>query len=301
MKRGWTRTLLVTSLLPLMVSALVGCDALGVHPYAGSIIQLSVANAPVTPAGQHLELWARNANNDIIRIEPFVDLTNYVTAQGMMIRPAISLKDPCMTDGHGHLLTSATAYPSSVTIAGVTQTPPEQAQQVIDRINQLAPAVGNVLLAVVPYDPTPPPTIPDGTSPEDRQTLCDNFMFTTDPDKKSIPTRYVANPKQITAPINGTVYGFIAFTTISPPTNYDGFRLDTAVNLKGVQELFFTLETVEPKDVDPLHRGKLFLTSELTQGGRDVVHFELRHADPNDLASGSAAVLFNLDEDPVQF
>jgi hypothetical protein len=294
MKRGWTRTLLVTSLLPLMVSALVGCDALGVHPYAGSIIQVSVANAPVTPAGQHLELWARNANNDIIRIEPFYDVTNYKTSPGLMIRPAISLKDPCMIDDQGHLLTSSTAYPTSVTIAGVTQTPPEQAQQVIDRINQLAPAVGQVLLAVLPYDPTPPPPVPDDAMPELRKSMCDGY-------RNASPLTYIPNPKQITAPLHGAVYGFIAFTTISPPTNYDGFRLDTAVNLKGVQELFFTLENVEPQAVDPLHRGKLFLTSELTQGGRDVVHFELRHADPNDLASGSAAVLFNLDEDPVQF
>ena len=96
------------------------------------------------PAGQHLELWARTQYDDIVRVNGYYDLGDGKTANGLMIRQAISLNDPCMIDGYyfagngnGNLLTSPAAYPSSVTQAGVTQTAADQAQQVIDRINQL--------------------------------------------------------------------------------------------------------------------------------------------------------------------
>lgn len=302
MNRGWTRTVLFASLLPLVASA--GCDALTVRSFAGTVMQFTLTGvtAQTLPAGQHLELWARTQYDDIVRVPGYTDLTNGVTANGIMIRQAISLKDPCMIDGYyfpnnpnGNLLTSPAAYASAINNGGVTQTPEQQAQQVIDRITQLTTnttiASGGPLLAVLPYDPKVPPTLPDTTSSADRRAACD--AYTGDD-----PLAYVPNPYQLTAPLKGTVYGFPKFLSVTPPSDYDGFRIDTPLNLKGVREIFFT---VENDNVDPANRGPLFLISKLSQGGIDIVHFDLVGADPTITASGTAALEVDLDNDPVQF
>jgi hypothetical protein len=305
MNRGWARTLAFASLLPLAAS--VGCDALTVRSFAGTVMQFTFdgITASTIPANQHLELWARTQYDDIVRVDGYTDLQNGVTANGIMIRQAIGLKDPCTIDGYyfqdekndptkGNLLTSAAAYRTSLSAGGVTQTPQDQAQQVIDRIDQVSDnitiASGGPLLAVLPYTPTVPPSVPDAASPSDRRAACDAYVMD--------PLAYVPNPYQFTAPLRGTVYGFVKFISSKPPSDYDGVRIDTPLNLKGVREIFFTLEG---NSVDPLNRGPLFLTSKLTQGGIDVVHFDLIHADPMGSASGTAALLVDLDEDPVQF
>jgi len=302
MKRGWTRSLLFASLLPLAASA--GCDALTVRSFAGTVMQLTLegVTAQTIPAGKHLELWARTQYDDIVRVPGYYDLGKGLSAPGLMIRQAISLKDPCMIDGYyfpdnpnGNLLTSAAAYPTTIGSGGVTQTPDEQAQQVVDRINQLTTnpsiASGGPLLAILPYDPNVPPTIPDSASSADRRTACNAYH-------DAAPNTYIPNPYQITAPLHGFVYGFVKFLSVSPPSDYDGYRIDTPLNLKGVQEIFFT---IEGDTVDPMNRGPLFLISKRTQGGLDVVHFDLVHADPNGTASGTAVLEVDLDNDPVQF
>ncbi len=65
-----------------------------------------------------------------------------------------------------------------------------------------------------------------------------------------------------------------------------------------MQGIFFT---IGGGDVDADNRGPLFLISQKTQGGIDIVHFDLTHADPNGTASGTAALEVDLDNDPVQF
>jgi hypothetical protein len=306
MKRGWARTLAPLSLLPLVVS--LGCDALTVRSFAGTVGQFTLESvtASTIPAGQHLELWARTQYNDIVRVDGFTNINAFTTEYGLMIRQAISLDDPCMIDAYlpqadekataGHLLTSPDAYTTSHS-GGVEQSPEQQAQQVTDRIHQLTDnttiATGGPLLAIMPWSPVPPPTVPPGATPEERKTICDAYV--NDPNN---PNPYVPNPYQITSPLRGYVYGFANFLSQTPPSAYNGFRIDTPINLKGVQEIFFTLEG---DNVDPKNRGPLFLTSTMTQGGRDVVHFELTHADPKGTATGSASLLVDLDEDPVQF
>ncbi len=302
MNRGWTRTLLLASLLPLVASA--GCDALTVRPFAGTVMELTLdgINAQTIPPGQHLELWARTQYDDIVRVPGYLDLTAGTTATGIAIRQAISLKDPCMIDGYyfpgnpnGNLLTSPAAYPSAISSGGVTQTPEQQAQEVIDRINQLTTnpsiASGGPLLAVMPFDPNVPPTLPDTATSADRRAACDAYTVND-------PLAYVPNPFQLTAPLRGTVYGFVKFLSVTPPSDYDGIRIDSPLNLKGVQEIFFT---VEGNNVDPLNRGPLFLISKRTQDGLGIVHFDLIHADPNGTATGTAALEVDLDNDPVQF
>ncbi len=304
MSRAWARVLGVSAFLPLFAS--LGCDALTVRSFAGTVMQFTFSSvtAQSIPANQHLELWARTQYDDIVRVDGYTDLANGVTANGLMVRQAISLDDPCMIDGYylpnaprtaGNLLTTPAAFPSSTSAGGVTQTPEQQAQQVIDRINQLAgnPSIqtGGPLLAVMPYDPNQPPAVPATATSEERRTACDAYI-------DNDPLAYIPNPFQITAPLHGVVYGFVRFISTTPPTNYDGFRIDTPLNLKGVQELFLTAEN---DTVDPKNRGPLFMTSQLTQGGNDVVHFNLIHADPAGTASGTAALLVDLDQDPVQF
>jgi hypothetical protein len=293
MSRGWARLLLLSSLLPLAAS--VGCDALTVNSFAGAVIEFTMTNAQPLPAGQHLEVWARNSNNDIIRIAPFYDEVNYKSSPGIMIMPAIDPDDPCLIDGSGNLLTTAAAYPGPTTINGVTQSPQQQAQQVLDRIAQLnASPKGKefaTLFAVLPWTQTPEPMLPATTTPDARLTACTQYW-----NQAPVGTAYVPNPYQITAPRHGIYYGSITFVTQTPPTDYDGVRLDVAVNLKGIQELFFT---VEGNSVDPLHRGPLFLTSVSVPGGREVPHFSL--IGNNNGVSGSASVYTNLDDAPAQF
>src|SRR3954449_10660595 len=96
-------------LLPLLGA---GCDSLSARSFAGTVIIMSLHGASVTPPGQHLELWARNQYNDIIRINPYYDEANGKTHNGLMIRQAISPTDPCIIDDHGNLLTTAAAYPN---------------------------------------------------------------------------------------------------------------------------------------------------------------------------------------------
>ena len=178
------------------------------------------------------------------------------------------------------------------------QTDAEQAQQVLDRIAQLGAGTGGPLLAILPFDPTPVPTIDPAATPEERRAACDAYKMGTPGFPNSSDLTYVSNPYQVTSPLNGTVYGFVDFTSLTPPANYDGLRIDTPLNLKGVREIFFT---VEGDTVDPKNRGPLFLVSTPTPGGRDVVHFDLTSADPTVAVSGTAALYVDLDQDPVQF
>ena len=304
MNRGWARTLVLASFLPLTAS--LGCDALTVRSFAGTVSQLTFnatgLSATTIPAGQHLEFWARTQYNDIVRIPGYYDLQKGLSSPGIMIRQAISLDDPCMIDsyygdkkGAGNLLTSPDAYPATVSSGGVTQTNQEQAQQIINFIHQVTDnttiTTGGPLLAILPYDANTEPSIPTDATPTDRKMACDKYF-------NASPNTYIPNPYQLTAPLHGFIYGFVEFTSTVPVQAYNGFRIDSPINLKGVQEIFFT---VENDNVDPTNRGPLFLISELTPGGRDIVHFDLLDAVANGPHTGSAALEVDLDEDPVQF
>jgi hypothetical protein len=293
MTRGSARCL---ALLSMSFLPSLGCDALNVHPFAGTVAQLTLSGAQVTPANQHLELWARDQYNDIIRLNPYFNETQTlpvekVTAFGLMIRPALPLDSPCMIDSKGNLLTSAAAYPTTIMVAGTTQTPDEQAAAVVGRIKQVNPAAGP-LLAVLPWDTNPDPIIGPNATPAERFADCNGpGGYTT-----LSPNTYVPNPLQVTAPLHGAVYGFVSFSTVTPATNYDGIRLDIPVGLKGVQEIFFTMEG---DTVDPNHRGPLYLVSRLTPGGNDVVHFDLTPPQGSMAAiAGTAALYVNLDVAP---
>jgi hypothetical protein len=273
--------------LILFACTLPGCDALTVHPFAGSVLALTIRQDATTgpsAAGHHLELWARDASNDILRVQLFYDSADYMTTFGVAVRQAISLDDPCVIDEHGNLLVSPAAYPSTVDVGGVLQTPDEQAQSIRNRIAQLtAPPSGiepTNLLALVPYDPTPLPVVAADAAPGERLAACHAYWAAS-------ALTYTPNPLQVTSPIHGTVYGFLSYVTGTPPTDYDGLRFDSPIDLSGIVELFFT---DEPDAVDPAHRGPLYLASTPTPGGNGVLHFDLNG--PH--ASGTATVITGL-------
>ncbi len=270
--------------LPLCCAALFGCDALTVHPFDGSVLVMSIqqdATAGETPAGRHLELWARDRFDDVERLPLYYDAAEYQTTYGVVVRRAIALDDPCMIDAHGNRLVDAAAWPDTVDEGGVLQTPDQQAAQVRNRIAQLnAPPDGtqpSSLLALVPWEPTPPPAIDAAATAADRLAACQAWWAAS-------PLAYTPNPLQITSPLHGYVFGFLAYVTATPPTDYDGIRIDTPVNLDGLQELFVTDEGAT---VDVTMRGAVYLASKPSPGGNDVAHFDL--AGPS--ASGTLAVL----------
>ena len=277
-------------LAAVAATLLAGCG-LDVPRFSGTIVEMTLAGATVTPAGHHLEIWARDSNDDVLRI---VGANSNGNPPGLLIVPALTFDDPCIIDGAGHLLTSPDAYPGPVTHAGVTQTPDEQAQQVKNRIAQVTGTdIGgkqmSTLLAVIPFHVSPPPTVAPDAAPQDRLTACQQYW--------QDPLAYTGNPAELEAPLNGIVYGFVKYITTSPPTDYDGLRIECPITLKDAQEYWLTDESVPAVEVDPVHRGPVYLDGKPDHGGNEVLHFDL--TGPS--ASGTAALEVYLDDDTVSF
>jgi len=311
-----TSAILRTRALALFACAAAGCNGLSAKSYAGSVIELAIEGAAPTTPGQHLELWARDAYADILRVDAIYDLPSHRVAYGLRIRDAIALDDPCMivsdpsSPTYGELLIMPSAYPSSVIVNGVTQTPTQQAEQVRNRIAQLTSNAvclpdlfdptatfcghqASTLLAVVPDDETPPPSLPPDAPASARAAACQAYWSAS-------PLAYTPNPAQLTTPLHGAVYGFIGYLTTVPPAGYDGLRLDSPTNLRGIEELWLTSETVPMAAVDARSEGAVFLDGVPTPGGRDVVHFDLRSLSMQPVA-GTAALYVSLDDSSVGF
>ncbi|HEX8952549.1 MAG TPA: hypothetical protein VF945_11925 [Polyangia bacterium] len=300
----------------LLALSAVGCDSLAAKTYAGTVIEMAIEGAPPTPAGQHLELWARDSYNDILRVDALWDEANHRSSFGLQIRDAIDLDDPCIivsdpsAPTYGELLVMPSAYPATVTINGIAQTPTQQAQQVRNRIAQVTSSdhcLGDLfspgqrfcghqaatLLAVIPADATPPPTVAADAPAAERAAICQAYWSAS-------PLAYTPNPAQLTAPLHGSVYGFIGYTTTSPPAGYDGVRLDSPTHLRGIEELWLTTESVPMAAVDARSEGALLLDGAPTPGGRDVVHFDLRSLSAQPI-SGTAALYVGLDDNSFGF
>ncbi len=302
--------------LVLLAGAAAGCGSLSAQSFAGTVIEMAIEGAGPTPAGEHLELWARDEYEDVLRVDAIYDVHSHAVAYGLQIRQAIALDDPCMivsdpaSPAYGELLVMPAAYPAAVTVNGVTQSPAEQAQQVRNRIaqltsngtcltdlfdptTQLCGREPSSLLAVVPYDATTPPSLPLDTPASARAAACAAWWSAS-------PLAYTPNPAQLTAPLHGAVYGFVGYLTTVPPSDYDGLRLDSPTNLRGIQELWLTAERVAVASVDARSEGPLYLDGTPTPGGRDVVHFDLR-SPSGEAISATAALYVNLDEDTASF
>lgn len=278
----------------VVLSLGAGCD-LSVHPFAGTIVQMSIIGAKVSAPGKHLELWTTDQYGDVIRVSA-KNKSMTGDSPGMRIVTAITLDDPCMIDAKGNLLVTPDAYPSTVVVDGQTQDPQQQADTVINRIKQvLSIDDGGLqgtpsLLAVIPFTTSLPPVLdPMTTSAAARLAACNQYW--TD------PLAYTPNPAQFTNPQHGQVYGFVAFQTQDPPAGYDGLRMDSPDNLFGAQELFMT---VENDAVDAHNRGPLFLEGlplPVQDAGRGWVEFNLSGQN----VSGTAALLVQADQDPTMF
>lgn len=301
--------------LLLLACVLAGCDSLSAHSFAGTVLQMALEGAAPTAPAEHLELWARDGHDDVIRVDALFDPTDHRVTMGMQIRGAVTLDDPCMivsdpaAPTYGELLVMPAAYPDAVTINGVTQSPAQQAQQVRNRIAQVTTGAtclpdlfdpgrkfcgrqATALLAVLPADGAPPTPLPPDATAAERAAVCEAYW-------SGSPLAYTPNPAQLTAPLHGVVYGFVGYVTTTPPAGYDGLRLDSPTNLAGIQELWLTREQVAVADVDPSNRGPVLLQGFPTPGGRDVVHFDLRSLSGEPI-SGTAALYITLDENTVE-
>jgi hypothetical protein len=315
---------------------MLGCSDLTAKPFAGTIVEMTLTGAPVSMGTAHYELWARNETNDVIRVSGIFDVPDPNDSQkstryfpvGFRVRPAVTMGDPCMIDQDGHLLVTADAYKDGV-FAGVAQSAEEQAQTIRARIAQVTslsecdgsggdPAyhcgrqngLTGDMLGLVAYElvdeqgnltnaAPDPPKIPWDTPPDQRKTICQQYW-------DSSPLAYTPNPSQFTYPAHGQLLGVLTYSTTSPPASYDSIRADTSLHLKGIQELWFTTESKD--QVDANNRGPILIQGTPTDGGREVVHFEMvPPRDPSGMTTtvapvkGSAALIVNLDEDPTQF
>lgn len=308
----------------LMTLLDAGCS-LQVKPFAGSVVAMTLAGATASAPGHHLEIWVRNNNDDVVRLDAIYDFhddpaspehTERLTPFGVVIRPAVRMDDPCMIDDAGHLLVTAAAYPSSTVVGGVEQTAEEQAQTV----RALASALCSTsscdgsggdpryhcgrqpagLLGLFPYElvddaghvvatAPPPPSVPFDAAPADRLAACQAYWA-------SSPLAYSPNPRQITAPARGVMWGVVSFASIAPTVSYDQIRIDSPTHFDEVRELFLTDEA---DDVDPLHRGPVYLGGSVTPAGRAVYHMDLvAPSSSTTTASGSATMWTDFDQAP---
>jgi hypothetical protein len=316
------------SLLALVFGT--GCD-LAAKPFAGTLLQMSISGAEPLPPDEHLEFWARTANDDIVRISTIYEhrtrgriRTNVQTGQlcpegadpntctdprGFLIVPAITFADPCMIDEQGNLLTTAAAWEPTV-VNNTPQTPEELAAQLRVRISQVTaptncdtatpPHCGRQmhdLYGLISYTPTTLAPLNVNPSAAERLAKCTEMW--------KDPLAYTPNPFQLPAPLNGPIWGFVSFTTVTPPSGFDTFRLDIPFKLKGIKELFVTIENhsaarkamFPPDGVNAKDRGPIYLQGFPEVGGVDAVSFTMAGA----TASAHVSLYVNLDEDPVQF
>jgi hypothetical protein len=280
----------------IAVAALSGCGAFSTTPFSGSIVEMSLSGAAETAPGEHLELWARTPNDDVVRVD---NGGSGALPYGLMIRKAITFNDPCMIDSAGHQLRSADAY-QTFTSAGVTQTAQQQADQITNRIAQVVATTvcssdgsacghqSDTLLAVLAYTTAQLPPFDPSMSPAARLQACQAYW--------SDPLAYTPNPAQLTAPLHGTLLGFIYYSTQDPPANFDGVTIRSPIRLSGVRELWVTRESVAVDRVSPVSGGTLLLDGAADRGGAGTLHFTLSSPLPGG-PSGVATVLTDLDHD----
>jgi hypothetical protein len=223
-------------------------------------------------------MWGRTSNDDILRLGYSLTTRETNEIQGFMIRTAVTLTDPCMINDAGFLLTDPRAYPSTISFHGVTQTPAEQAGQIILQIrNVLDVADGglqpNSMLLAMPWDETPEPVIDANAQPAVRKTACQAYWGLS-------PYAYTPAPLTLTAPAHGLAMGPIAYSTSVPLNSVDSIPLVSHYDLSNLQEFWMTLESVPPAMVDPAHRGPPYLQGYRVNRGDGTANFDLTGSDP---------------------
>jgi hypothetical protein len=279
---------LVFSRLSVIAAGLVlaaGCSDLVVQPFSGTNMLLDLRAAGVTAAGQHLEIWGRDANDDILRIG-YRLAPGQPEQYGFIIRTAVSLDDPCMINGTGYRITDPRAYSGNVVAGGVVQTPEQQAGQITLRIRHLtAVSAGGLqtssLLLTMPWDDTPLPAIAADAGPDERRAACQAYW-------NSSPFAYTGAPLTPSQPIHGATMGPVNYTTAQPQQTYNSIDLVSLYDLGDLQEIWLTVESQPPATVDPLHRGPVYLQGYRVERGRYSINFDLAGDGP---VSGSMLLI----------
>jgi hypothetical protein len=279
------KALLRRLMMAVFAMAIGGCS-LDVTPFVGTTIVLDIAGASATRPGEHLELWGRNNNNDIFRVSYRLQDNEL---RGFSIRPALQLEDPCSINDTGYLLTDSRAYPMSQLWGGVVQTPEEQAIQALTRIKQLTSVADggiqpSTLLAMTPYDETPPPMLSANVTGAERHVACQAYWAAS-------PYSYSGNPFSWGAPLHGSILGAIDYTTSLPQQRFSDIALTSPFDLRDLVEVWFTREQVPPNQVDPLRRGPVWMLGTRVpdfNAGRGATNFELT----GDGVSGTMSLIF---------
>ncbi|MSP61179.1 MAG: hypothetical protein EXR72_12705 [Myxococcales bacterium] len=289
------------------------CDRLSVTDFAGAKIELTLSGAAPTAAGQHLELWARDGNQHVIRLLAgsvrdecggeggCINNFGYHPAlSAYAVAPVVDLDDPCMIDDRGNLLWKPEAQPGPSDAERQVQ-----AAAVVKHILQFQDLRGIPTLALVSYDDnavTARPKLAADASSSERLGKCIAYW-------RASPFAYTGSPGQLTAPLHGQLFGLIDFASITPPQSLGGIQLITDYFLRDLRELWFTQTGAKVAALDPdvldckgnpdTCRGTLFLQGNAGTPARGIYHFNLSSRQPG--VGGTASVYTRLDEDAVQF
>jgi hypothetical protein len=261
----------------LGAGALAGCDGLAVTSFGGTNMALQLRGSGVSAPGQHLEMWGRNSNDDILRIG--YQLTpGQPEVYGFMIRTAVSLTDPCMINDSGYLLTDPRAYPGNIVAAGIVQTPDEQAKRItlliryVTSVSQGGLQTSSLLLTM-PYDATPEPMLAADAGPGARTQACNAYW-------NASPYAYTPAPLTLSAPTHGVTMGAVDYSTSVPQDSFGSIDFTSLYDLRDLQEFWLTVESKPPGAVDPLHRGPSYLEGKRVQRGDGTLNFDLTGSDP---------------------
>ncbi len=320
--------------LALMTLCATGCAELGVEPFQGSWIALSL-NWPLfvppqmagqTPQpsllspGEHLDMWAilpPDGRPVRLTVNKYTDPGKF---PGFNVVPALDPNDPCLIDANGNHLLGIVAQ-SGPDKELQQQAVVQKVREVVAKTTTIGAAAGVAgkapvpLLGLVQDGGLKPDDIlnlaklsvqGDAQAIQDRLAFCPSFL-------SSHFDYYQGNPLQLTAPLHGTLFGFFNFNTIGPefqtadpatflpPQNFGGIAITTRMSLHGMTALLLTRETAQ----NPALPGTVVVKGGAlppAASGRGAIRFGLQATIPvgmgmtQTVTVGTASVLTDLDQ-----
>jgi hypothetical protein len=310
------------------------------------------------PAGEHLEIWAQYGEAARPRFERLVTELPVPgrTFPGFALRPAISPNDPCLIRGMDRDDEACAGPDADPTTCGAHllsadgqarpgDTPQERhlrqlalvehVRQVVPKTVQLAAFDGTTsgrapiplwVLAEHQPEAQPPPlslepgNAGSGPAAAERFRRCRASLG--DPRTPYLeqpnPAYYLGNPKQLTKPLHGVLYGFFNFCTTPdwpqdklppttcaiardlPPQNFGSITLATPQSLSGLVGLLITRETAGAPGAPGT---QVVARGVPVPGGRGALRFALVITVPGPMGTpqtvtvGTASVLTDLDQE----
>lgn len=260
---------------------------------------MTLDDLPATTPGDHLELWARDGEENIIRLNAGPEVA-------YAIAPVVSFTDPCAIDSQGNLIWTPAAQQDCFGHPCADDAERQRAAESIRlRMRQLVEFQAP-LLVFTRWDDAAAgrPVFDENLPAATRLAQCRDYW-------ERSPSAYSGNPVQLTAPIHGTFLGALDFVSTTETAQLaGGIQFSTDYELRDVRELWLTETTARVGEVDPDQvdcqaspttcRGPILVQGNRQMVGRGTVHFEL--APPSGASgSGSATIYTSLAEDPVQF